>query len=424
MERFTGFRAVSVAGRVSGWEVGAASTARRVTLAALFCLLSSAVHAQSDRPAQPDRPGQSEPAGKDEPTTRPAPTRSSWSYSLGVHEAYESDVRFNGEQGNGDWHTRFEGALGRQLVFPRGSLDVNGSLGQLLYRRNPDQDRTMYSFGGGVSYDLTRRLHLVATEMMASTYSEDSTVLTTIGTVLPRVETRTNVASGALTYQLSPRMTVDASVTGTTITFPADEFSNGSSLTVRSSFARQVTPTQTIGLSVGNTFSTGTTGDIQGVLATWQMTRGRSLTLMATGGVRPYTLDGVAGHQYAPGGSFGIESAFSRNQTFSASYENAVEQAYGFDRTHKAHRFNANYGYAVGRRLTLEGTASYGLNTYPQIPDYTLDGRTVMASMRYLLGRRFFLGAAYGLWARKETASPVTTTYRTSFSLTYGVPGR
>jgi hypothetical protein len=259
---------------------------------------------------------------------------------------------------------------------------------------------------------------------MASSYSEDSTVLTTIGTVLPRVETRTNVASGALTYQLSPRTNIDASVSETTVTFPASEFSNGSSLSVRSSLARQITPTQSIGLSIGNTFSTGTTGDIQGLLATWQMIRGRSLTLTATGGVRPYTLDGVTGHQYAPGGSFGIAAAMSRNQTIAASYEHAVEQAYGFNRTHLAHRFNANYIFAVGERLTLEGNGNYGLNTYPQIANYTLDGRTATAGVRYLLGRQFSLGAGYGLWVRKETGAPSTSTYRTTFSLTYSGPGR
>jgi hypothetical protein len=259
---------------------------------------------------------------------------------------------------------------------------------------------------------------------MASAYSQDSTVLTTIATVLPRVETRTNVASGALTYQLSPRTTVDALVSETTVTFPASEFSNGSSLSVRSSFSRQVTTTQSIGVSIGNTFSTGATGDIQGLLATWQMTRGRSLSLNASAGVRPYTLEGVSGHQFAPGGSFGIAATKGRNQTFAASYEHAVEQAFGFDRTHLTHRLNANYIFTVGRRLSLDGGGSYGLSTYPQIANHTLDGRTATAGVRYLLGHQISLGAGYGLWVRKETGVESASTYRTTFSLTYGGPER
>jgi hypothetical protein len=393
-------------------------TDRLILAAALIAVLAPAAHAQTEQPPggtqSPPAAGEGREQGAED--IGPPP----WSFSVGVNQAFESDVQFAGTEGNGDWHRRLEARFGRSWKLHRGNVDLGGDANQILYTRASDMNRFTYGLGASTSYALTRRLSWRASETLNSSYAEDSTLLTTAGLIFPRVVARTNVASSELTYLLTPRMELRGDVSHTRVSFDGSDLSTGSSLSTKISLTRQITRNQAIGISMGNTMSSGITGDIQGLLGTWQATFGRSVTLNAAAGVRPYTLDGVSGKQFATGGSFGVSTRFGRGQTFAATYERAVEQAYGFGGTHLAHRFNANYGFAVGRRLMLDGTASYGLNTYPQIADYVMDGRTALVGVRYLLVSQLTVGASYGLWVRHETGEPSASTYRTSFSLSYG----
>ncbi|MEO6236667.1 MAG: hypothetical protein ABIQ52_06675 [Vicinamibacterales bacterium] len=277
-----------------------------------------------------------------------------------------------------------------------------------------------YGFGAGGSYSLTRRLSWRASESLSSSLAQDSEILTTGGTVLPGVVARTNVASTSLGYLVSPKVQLEASVSETSVLFPGSEYQDGSSVAVQTRVSRQVGKNQSVGVSFGTAFSSGTTGDIQGLLATWQRTFGRDLTLSATGGVRPYVLYGVSGYQFAPGGSFALGKRWVRGQSFTIAYERAVEQAFGFNRTHLAHRINAGYAFALGRQMALDGTANYGLNTYPQIAGFQMGGRTATAGVRYLLRSQLSLGATVGVWNKFETGAPATTIYRAGVSLSYG----
>jgi len=346
-----------------------------------------------------------------------------WLFSLGASQSYESDVQFSGTTGNGDWSQRLDGRGGRRWTLRRGHIDAGGDVSQVFYRRANGLNRLMYGLNANMSYDLTRRLHFSASEFMSLGYSENSAPLVTAGLLYPRVLTRTNVASTAIVYQMTPRTTVSGDVSQTTVTFPdsiTGGLSNGTSVIVRGAMSRTLTKTQSVGVSFGNTFSSGTTGDIQGLLGTWQGSWGRRLTLNGALGIRPYTLPGETGHRFAPGGSFGVTSRFGRGQSLSASYERAVEQAYGLARTHLAHRFNGNYGIAASRRLSFEAGASYGVNSYPQDVNYSLDGTTLTTGMQYRLLGDIFLSAGYGLWSRHESGISLGTTYRTFVSLSYG----
>jgi hypothetical protein len=350
-----------------------------------------------------------------------APVRETpWSFGLSAHQSYESDVQFSGSQGNGDWLRRLDARAGRTWLLRRGGVDFGSDVSQLFYRSATQLNRLMYNVGGTASYALTHRLTWRGGGTANTSYAEDARILTDAGLLFPRVVTRTNIASTELSYVLSRRMQLDGGVSTTTISFQDSPLVSGSSTSARIHLMRQLAKNQTIGASLGHTIS-NTTGDIQGLLGTWRGNFGRSLVLNATAGIRPYSLDGESGYRFAPGGSFGVSTRLARTQTFSASYERAVEQAYGAGGTHLAHRFNGNYEFALGDRLMLDGSASYGVNTYPQREDYTNDGKTAMFGMRYLLGRRFSIGANYGIWIRSETGSPSATTYRTNVSLTYGL---
>jgi hypothetical protein len=342
----------------------------------------------------------------------------SWVYSVGVDEAYESNPQGTPGSGASDTRTRVEGSISHGWTLRRGSAGLSGSANEVYYTSGNGPDSFNYGLGFGIGYAFTHRLSWHAGESLSSVMSLDSAVLTGSGIVSPNVQTRTNVASTGVAYQASPKVQVDVSAAETTVVFPGGELSNGSSLTLQGRVTRQLGRDQMVGVSVGNTFSTGQTGDIQGILGLWQWTIGR-LTLHASGGVRPYKLYGEPGTKYAPGGSFAVNKRLIRGQSFSGSYEYAVEQAFGFNRTHLAHRFNAGYAQAVGRRLNVEGAVSYGLNTYPQIPNYHLGGWTAALNARYVVAPQLSIGADYGFWNHFETGVPQFNNYRAGVFLSY-----
>ena len=381
---------------------------RLLLLCCLFTCSASGVYAQANGTAEPVNP---------------------WSLTGGITESFDSAATSIGTQTQGDWATRYHAGVRRSSIMRRGNVDFSGDATQLTYNGVSGQDTFMYNANAGASYAFTRRLSVRASESWNNSYAEDSSVLRTAGLVLPRTLVTTSVASTDISYLLTSLSTIRAEVSHTRIAFKGALTSATSTMT-RFSFARQVGRAQSVGVSLGNTFTSGTTGDIQGLLVTWQASVGRSLTLTAAGGVRPYTLYGVSGYKFAPGGSFGLTAQVSEGQAVSVGYERALEQAYGVVEslggglTHAAHRFNGNYGVTLGRRLALDVSANYGLNTYPQIANFQIYGRTVMLGARYLVARNLTVATNYGLWVRGETGAPSESTYRTGISLAYGYSWR
>jgi hypothetical protein len=396
---------------------------RCIVAAIVACALARAAGAQTPQTPQPPEISQIQlPEGVPiTPTaeTETAPVVRPWIFSVGVSESYESDVLYTGT-GNGDWGTVVGGHLSRGWALHRGSIGLSGDASQILYRRATDLNQFTYGLGLGMSYALTHRLSWRAAESLTTGFAQSSRIATDAALLAPRTVSRTNVAATGVVYQLSSRTDLHADVSQTNVLFQDSPLSAGSSLTVRVALTRQLAPNQTVGVSGGTTISSGATGDIQGLMGTWQGTFGRSLTLNASGGVRPYTLEGVSGYRFAPGGLFAVNGRFARAQSLGASYEYAVEQAYGYGGTHLAHRFNGNYRATLIGGLSGEVGASYGLNSYPERPGYNLDGRTATIAMGYLITHQLSLRADYGLWVRHETGAPSVSTYRTTFGLTYG----
>ena len=343
----------------------------------------------------------------------------SWDYSVGVSEAYESNPQGTPGGGASDTLTRVAGSVGRSWMLRRGSASFSGSASDVYYSSGNGPDSFNYGVGFGFGYMLTHRISWHAGESLSSVMSLDSAVLAGSGLASPNLQTRTNVLSTGISYQASPKVQVDVSASETSVGFPGGELSNGSSLTLQSRVTRTIGRDQLVGFSVGNTFSTGQTGDIQGILGLWQRTIGR-WTLNASGGIRPYQLYGEPGTKFAPGGSFAVNKRLIRGQSFSGSYEYAVEQAFGFNRTHLANRFNAGYGQAVGRSVKLEAGLSYGINTYPQIPNYHLGGWTATLNGRYIVARQLSIGVNYGFWNTFETGQPQFNNYRAGIFVSYG----
>jgi len=384
-------------------------------LAVAFCALTSMAWAQTGVPVSPAEPGAEEVQKRAE---RGLP--STWTYSLAVGESYESDASFSGAAGNGAWSRGLLGRLGKSWALRRGAVELGGDATHNAYHSNAASSRVTYGLNAGASYALTRRWSSRFGASVNQMYSQDAQLLTGSGVIFPRVLTRTQGTFAGFNYLLTPRSQLDVNVSTTRVGFVDSDLVPGTSLVTRAAFTRQVSRGQYLGVSVGHSIST-ITGDIEGLLGTWRMTAGQGLSIHAAGGVRPYKLNGEAtGYSIAPGGSAGISVAFGRGQSAGFTYEYAVEQAYGVGGTHMANRFNGNYSAKIGRRLSLDGSGSYGRNTYPERVGYVLDGRTIMTAAQYLLGKQMSVGVSYGIWVRTATAEPSTTTYRAMVSLAYG----
>jgi hypothetical protein len=380
-------------------------TARPIAAAALLTLVVPGVVRAQDTAAAPA-------AGADK-----------WLLRLSANEAFESNVQLSTGQGAGDSNTMLDAGLTRNWAFPRGNVSLSGDVNPLYYRRSNGLNRVNYTGGAAASYAISPRLSWTVSDNVVSGYAQDSRVLTDAGLVFPKIVTRTNTASTQVAYELTPRTQFQASVISQTVSFDSTALTGGSVLTFRSVVTRQVSKDHSIGASWGQTISNGITGDIQGFLAVWQGTFGRVIAT-ATGGVRPYTLEGKAGHQYAPGGTAGITAPITKGQTLSLHYERAVEQAYGFNGTHLSHRFVGGYTAALSRKATLSLTGNYGVNTYPLQPDFRLDGKTGNVELSYLIARNLTMGTGYAFWISRQAPNPGVTTYRATVSLGYGFAWR
>ena len=398
---------------------------RLFVLSALGALVPLTAGAQS-RPPVEEPPPTNGPNGRERVAPAGAGPALPWAVTLGLLETYDGAPRFEGvEAGRGLWATRVQGGLGRTFALKRGGIDVHGDATQVFYKDESQPDQLMYGASLGAVYAMTRRLTWHVSEGISSTLAQDSAFLTEAGRVFSRrTMTKTILTSTDFAYQSSEKTSMRFEVAQTRVSFNQEALTSGNSTNVRFSFSRQVRPTQAIGVSAGHTFTSGQTGDIQGLLGTWQATLGRHVALNAAAGIRPYKLYGVDGYQFAPGGSFGLAVTFDK-QTMNVSYESAVEQAYGVNEalggglTHTGKRLNADYGIAIGQRLAFNVAGNYGHNTYPQIEGYHIGGRSVMTTVRYLIARPLSLNAGYAVWWRTETGAPTSSTNRVTFALTY-----
>jgi hypothetical protein len=348
-----------------------------------------------------------------------------WSLTLGVDEQYDSNVSFSTAQTAGDLGSRFGAHLARDWDLRRGRVTFGGDARQLVYRQSTSLNQFTYGLEVGVTYLISPRLSWRLGDAVTSAYAQDSRPLLDAGLVFPKVLTRVNVATSELTYDLSRTTQVRWRVGQQNVSFNSPAFSAGSNLSTGVSLTRTVTQSQTVGVRIDQSFATnGTTGDVGGLLGTWQLT-GNSVTLAASMGIRPYTLPGHSGYLFAPGGSIGVTGRLPGPSALGLRYERAVEQAYGISTgTHLAHRVTATYVVTAGRRVTLDASANYGLNTYPLQPDLRLEGRTAAVGLRYLLVQNLSVGGQYTIWVRRDQSSAPVTTYRDTVSLLYGVSWR
>jgi len=362
-----------------------------------------------------------------QPAIRPSPDLP-WSFRLNFGESYENNAQFI-SSGPNDFANRVDAALGRNWLFPRGTFKFNGNVTKLTYRDESGLNQLTYGLSSSASVKATPRLLWDVGGNFTSSYAQDINTLVSAGLIFPKVQTQVGTISTQVSYAMSPRDQLRVAVSGQKVNFTGQQNSltplfGGENLTYRVNYGRLVGPGETLGVSWGQTFSNGITGDILGLLGTYQREFTNGITIYGSAGIRPYTLPGQSGYRFAPGGSAGITKRAGLRHTFGAGYERAVEQAYGFQGTHIADRFSATYAALLSSRLSADASAYYGLNTYPLDPSFRLEGRTVGGGVSYRIVHDLSASAAYTYWQRIERPTPAVTTFRATFTLTYGFSWR
>jgi hypothetical protein len=204
------------------------------------------------------------------------------------------------------------------------------------------------------------------------------------------------------------------------VSFRTSQFIGASTLTSSVAVTRQLSPSQTLGVSVdyGRTITNGTAGVITGYVGTWQRAIGNIGSVTAAAGIREYTLAGATGFRITPAISTGFSSHLRRNDRLSLNYERSVEQALG-NGTHLTQLVTATYGLSQGR-LTIDTYGSYGRGTYPLDPDHQLIGRTGSITIRYVLVQNLAVALGSSVAVRTDAPAPEASLYRTMVTLTYG----
>jgi hypothetical protein len=346
-----------------------------------------------------------------------------WSLTLGAGEAYDSNAAFSGPRGGQDIAGNLQVALGRSWTSPRGDLMFKGNAGQSFYRQTTSLNQLTYGFIGAAHYAITRRLSWSVGDSLSSNYARDIKVLTDAGLLLPSVITRSNSASTQFTYAVTPKTSVHWGLAEQNLGFTSLQFIGGENVTTSFGIERQMSRSQTLGFvqTYQRMFSNGEKASIQSLLATWQGRAGKELTVMATGGIRPYTLPGERGYRFSPSGSVGLSAYLSKGQTLGLTYERIIEQTFGLsNRTHLVNSVTANYGLSLSSHLAIELGGNYSRGSYPLLPNFRILGQVGNASIRYSATPK--LGVIVTSSAFVSTIDPFrpVTDYRTMMSLTYG----
>jgi hypothetical protein len=350
-----------------------------------------------------------------------------WSLTVGAGGSYDSNVPLSGPAPNGNISSNVAVGLGRNVTFRGGGLNFAANASQFFYRDYTPLNNLNYSLIGGASVALTRRLSWSVSDSLNSSYSRDSKILTDAGLFLPTVVTRSNAASTQLTYALTKRTQATWAVAEQNVVFSSSELTGGTSLSTSSAIARQMSRSQTLGISYSfqRTFSSGTQGSIQALLGTWQSTAGKSLTLNASAGVQPHTQPGRKGYLFSPAFSAGLGTRLSKTRSFSLNYGRTLEQSLGLtEGVHLVQSVAANLTQTLGRHLSVAAGGSYSRGSDDLLPNIRTTGHVADVSLRYSATPKLSIVIDSSAYVYTVTPNPAVSSYRTTMSLAYGTTWR
>jgi hypothetical protein len=347
-----------------------------------------------------------------------------WSLSLGLGEIYDSNLNFSPETGvvsSGEFGTQLSGGGGRRWVRPRGSVSVTGNVAESRYSHTASLNAFTYGLGADASYDVTRRLKWTGNDTLSSAYAQDTALLTRGGLILPKVIVRTNSATSAFSYAVSPKTQVHWGLSTQDIGFASPQFAGAYNIGTTLNVSRRLGTSQTVGVGYDYqiTNSNGVRGSVQALQGTWQRPIGQSMTLAVSGGVRPYTLPGFPGYRISPAVTASLTAPLGSIQSFVVSYDEGVETAIGGIGTHETQGIFGTYTVRASGRLSVSVGGNYVRGIYPQIPGRRLNGRLATTDVACRLMNNLGVVFGGGYYHRHDTPGTPVSAYRASLSMAY-----
>jgi hypothetical protein len=351
-----------------------------------------------------------------------------WSVNFSASRGFESNVT-GAPSGPSDSATYLTGAGSRRFTLSRGQITLSGDVGQNLYTGTDAPSNLSYGGAAVGTWALTPRLVWTAGESASAGYAQDATQLPNSGLLPPKLITYLNTISTGFDYELSARGRLHWAIAQQNTSFSQSQVTNGtttpvpSSLTTAMNIGRQLSGTQTLGVSVDfqHAVTNGDSASQGGILGNWQRAFGRNWSVFGSGGVRLYTVPGEAGIQAAPGGSAGVVVRARHNDTFSATYDRSttIEQA-GGALTHLGDSIGASYGSHIGR-VGINASVYYARSYFPLDPSHKRYGDTENVSAQYLVVKGLDVGVDYGYYHRVDTPTPQISGYTARLFLSYGL---
>jgi hypothetical protein len=250
-----------------------------------------------------------------------------WSFTLGVEEDWDSRPQL-GAVGSGRFATQLSADLAHTRRGRRGTLTLGAWGSGWLYEGGEEVQLTYQgSLSGGLR--VGPRLWLTAQEAFRTDYTDEDPSLLEEGTVLPRVVMRTNNAQAGLSFALSKRTELTASVRHEMTDFDTPLLIGRSSLGVQGGLYRQVTRSGRAWLDYLGELRTasGETGGSHRAAVGWQQGReGRSGGSAAVGAQLLERLDTGQTH-VEPYGSAGVWWR-GRAGSLTLRYEHGVTLSY------------------------------------------------------------------------------------------------
>jgi hypothetical protein len=384
------------------------------TIVAVALLVSvGAVNAQTPEPA---------PAA-----AQATPPSEAWTFNVGVNGSYEGNALFVGPGGEREFANYLTAGLTRAFTHRRGTTAVFGSASQHFYGQSTSLNDFRYDAGGRATHEVTRRLSWNGSASVSSGLARDAAVLTDVGLVLPSVTARTSSSSTALTYALSRKSSLRWVASHSAVDFASSTFSGGWSVGSGLSWTRQVTDSQSVGVTQDyrRTYTNGVGGTIHGILGTWQGTTPGGWTAYTSAGVRPYTVTGESGYRFAPALTASVTKPLPQGQAFGVVYERRIEETYGVDTTnYVVQSVAANYGASIVQNLFASVTGTYSRGTHPLQSDLQLSGRTAAAALTYRVRPRLSMSLGSSIYSHQLGLQEDVTSYRIYTMLAYEVGWR
>ena len=342
------------------------------------------------------------------------PVTQPWSLALVAGSFYDNTG--TGEERRGDFGGTLQANLTRSLSFgPRGNLTLSGNISEDFY----DLRHTSYGLSVSGSYAITRRLSWTISDTVNSSFGQHDKLLTDAGLVYPNTETLSHGLSTSLTYLLSRATDVHVAVASQSVGFDSSILTGGSNASGTFGLGRRVTPLQTLAVNYQyeRTFTDVGAAVIQGVSATWHLTKQRA-SFNATGGAQAYTQPGQDSYSFTPASSLGWTLQLNSTHSLGLSYSNTAEQAFGFNRTAITQTVAGTYGLSY-RRMTISFAGNYSRSTSQSSIDAVLVGEVGSASVQYRIASRLSLVMDSSVYSTRQIRSPAASGYRAGVSLSY-----